>query len=167
LRQDEEFRDSIWADYYYRKNHRICSRCGDYNKYEIEEFRQPIERDLNEHFGCDFYIMTYKINTTRILTNNSLEESAWGSICNRCSDHILGRGYYPLSSSFEDADYEVQDMKKNERKRQLDQEDEIKKLRKLFNKERRENGGRPAREIVHEQLNPNDNKRQGEPSLDV
>jgi hypothetical protein len=135
-------RDEVWKDYYHRKTNRICSRCGDYNKYEIEGTSQPIERELGEKYSCNFYIMNYKINTTRILTNNSLEESAWGSICHKCSDHVLGRAYYPLDSSLEDAEHEMQDMKQNEHDRQRKQEDEIKNLRKQFNKERRENGGR-------------------------
>lgn len=146
---DNELRDQVWRDYYYRRQNRICSRCGDYNRYEIQESRQPTERDLSEKYGCDFYTMNYKIKTTRILTNNSLTESDWGCLCQHCKDHTLGKSFYDLFNSKEDAEYEIQDMRQNERKRQLKQDDEIKKLRKEFNKERRENGGRPAREISH------------------
>lgn len=157
MTEAETLRDQVWTDYYFKKSNRICSRCGDYNRYEIEEFEQPIERDLNEKYGTEFYIMQYKIKTTRILTKLSLAETDWGSICSRCKDHQLGRNPYLISSSLEDAEFEMQDMKQNERKRHLNQEDEIKKLRKEFNKERRENGGRPAREFGHEQqINPND-----------
>lgn len=161
-----ELRNQVWDDYYYRQQNRICSRCGDYNKYDIEQIIQPIERDLNEKYDCDFYLTTFKIKTTRILTRDSLSETDWGCLCQRCKDHTLGKQAYFLSSSLEDAEFELQDMKQNERKRQLKQEDEIKKLRKQFNKERRENGGnnngsnnsnaKPIRELVHNQLNPND-----------
>lgn len=149
-------RDQVWDDYYYMRANQICSRCGDYSKHEIIEVRQPIERDLNERYGYDFHTMHYSIKTTRILTKQSLQDSDWGSLCSKCKEHVLGRNYYPLSSSKEDAESELRDMKKNELRRQQQQTDKIKSLRKELNKERRENGGRPAREIVHDQFNPNE-----------
>ena len=152
-----ELRDQVWKDYYHRRQHRICSRCGDYSKYGIEEIKRHTEIDLNYRYGTDFHTTEYKIKTTRILTEQSLD-STWGCLCSKCQDHIRGRKEYFLDSSLEDIELELHDMKANEQKRQLRQEDEIKKLRKDFNKERRENGssssGKPVKDYV--QLNPND-----------
>lgn len=162
ITQAEQLKEQVWSDYYFRKSNRICSRCGDYNKYEIEENRQPIERDLKDYFGVEFFLMSYKIKATRILTKDSLEETAWGCVCQKCKDHILGRGYYDLASSLEDAEFELADIKQNERNRQIKQDDEIKKLRKQFNKDRRENGtAKPVRHVFV-QLNPNETEKEAE-----
>lgn len=156
ITEAEQLREQVWIDYYEKRRKRVCSRCGDYNKYEIEATEQPIERELNEYFNMNFYLRFYKIKATRILTKNSLEDSAWGDVCNKCKNHILGQIPYYLDNSLEDMEIELQDLKQNERKRQLKQEDEIKKLRKEFNKECRENGSKPKKR--HEQTNPNDIK---------
>jgi len=141
LTDGDRLRNQVWDDYFQRKKDRICSRCGDYSKYEIIETHFPTQRDLNEHYGFDFYTVEYKIKTTRILNKNSIEDGEWGNLCHKCKDHILGKSMHDLSSSKEDIEFEIHDLRQNERKRQLYQDDDIKKARAAFNKERRENQG--------------------------
>jgi hypothetical protein len=152
-------RDQAWEDYHYMRANHICSRCGDYSRYEIIETQLPTQRDLNEYYGYNFYTIEYKIQVTRILNKNSLSAGDWGNLCHKCKNHILGIAMHDLSSSKEGIESKIRELKTNERKRQSYQDEDIKKARAKFNKERRENnttnGGKPAsKEYV--KLNPND-----------
>ena len=153
LTDPQKLRDQVWTNYFHMKRDRICSRCGDYNKYEIVRTEYPVQAELNKHYGHNFYMVDYKIQVTRILNKNSLDVE-WGNVCSRCKDHILGKAMHDLSSSQEDIEWEIRDIRQNERTRQLYQDDDIKKARAAFNKERRESGGSVVREYI--KLNPND-----------
>lgn len=153
----DELRNQVWANYYNMTKDRICSRCGDYSKYEIVETKAPTSPDLNRRYGYDFYVKTYDITTTRILNKNS-NDSKWGNVCSKCKDHILGKAKHPISSSQLEAERELQFLRLQEHKRQLLQNEEIEAARKEYNKERRENGGRPIKDLP--KLNPNDQTNQ-------
>jgi hypothetical protein len=116
---------------------KVCSRCGDYSKYQVVSKRREIQRELNENTDSDFYVIDYEIKKTPV-TNINSNDSDWGNLCNRCRKHVLGLERYDLESSPTDVEDEIIELKQKERWRQLKQDDEIKKARMAFNKARRE-----------------------------
>jgi hypothetical protein len=158
LLNSEKLKNQVWSDYFKNKEDKVCSRCGLYNKYEIIEKKSHAGGNLNERYGYNFYLTTYELKTTEIRNKNSLADSDWGSICSKCKDHILGIKIYDLSSDIEEAEFELLDLRKNEAKRRLLQEDSIRIARKEANKALRENN--EGEYIQHRkrgtQTNPND-----------
>lgn len=152
-------REQAWKDYYERKKERICSRCGQYSKYEIISSSHTTNIGLRNANNEEFYEIEYKINTTPIINKNS-NDSTWGNLCNRCRDHTLGLKAYPLSSSKVDTEDELTRLKSRERVRQTFQDDDIKKAKTKLNKERRE-GDIPVKKPSRagNPTNPNDQQK--------
>lgn len=137
LTNAEIAKNTVWEDYRYRQKNKICSRCGQYNKYEITEKILYVQKDLNDRYGYNFHEKEYDIKSTTVLNKNSLD-SDWGGLCKRCQLHVSGFEKYPLSASRADAERELSRLKTTERTRQMYQDDDIKTARVEFNKERRE-----------------------------
>lgn len=158
LLDSEKLRNQVWKDYFKNKEDKICSRCGLYNKYEVIELKKPAGGNLNERYGYNFYLIDYELKITEIRNKNSLADSDWGSICQKCKNHILGIKPYELNSDREAAEFEILDLRKNEAKRRLLQEDSVKAARKEANKALRENneGEYIQKRKQVQQTNPND-----------
>ena len=151
-------RDRVWEDYHKMRSDRVCSRCGNYCKYEIIEKIIPTARELNERYGHNFHIKHYELKSTTVMNKNSLDRE-WGSICNKCRDHILGIKPFPLSSSRLKAEQDLVSLKKTERLRLLYQEDEIRDARARVNKSRRD-GTSNSKSNEKPIANPNDLREQ-------
>jgi hypothetical protein len=132
-----ELRDQVWQDYFKMRDNRVCSRCGNYSRYQVVSKRREIQRELSDSEGHDFYVIDYEIKKTPI-TNQNSNDSEWGNLCTRCRKHVLGLERYDLESSPTDVETEIIGAKQQERWRQIKQDDEIKKARMAFNKARRE-----------------------------
>jgi hypothetical protein len=133
----EKLRSRVWGEYYYERGYKICSRCGNYSRYEIIPTKIPTNRDLNEHYGLDFHNMDYKINTIRVLNKNS-NDSDWGNICNKCRLHIMGKIENLLDNSLSKAENELGRLKQKERTRRMFQDDEIREAAAALRKENKE-----------------------------
>lgn len=130
-------RDYVWEDYRHRQKEKSCSRCGQYNKYEItEEVIRNKYKDLEKQ-GYNFYDKEYEIKTTPIINKNSID-SDWGNLCKRCQLHIRGIEEYLLSPSITAAEHELARLRSAERMRQIYQDDDVKKAKAEINKEHRE-----------------------------
>lgn len=155
-------RDQVWEDYYYQQRQRICSRCGQYSKYEIIHSSHVINQGLKNQHNEEFFEVEFAINTTAIINKNS-NNSEWGNLCNRCRNHILGQEAYPLSSSKADIDKELTRLKTRERARRILQDDDIKNTKTKLNKERREHeyiNNNNKNKLEYPKTNPNDTNQQ-------
>lgn len=130
-------RDYVWEDYRHRQKEKSCSRCGQYNKYEITEtINRQGYKEFEKH-GYDFYDKEYEIKTTPIINKNSID-SDWGNLCQRCQLHIRGIEEYVLSPSITETEHALARLRASERTRYMYQSDDVKKAKAEINKEHRE-----------------------------
>jgi len=162
----EKLRHQVWENYYFERSNKICSRCGNYSRYEIEENKSPIYTDLNHLYGLGFYNLEYSIKSIPVLTKNS-NDSEWGNICHKCRLHIMGKVENLLDAPLEDAEAELSRLRQRERVRRMYQDDKInaaKARRRKEDKEREE--ARQKEAEANGDNKPEPNKRGRAPSKD-